>query len=971
MKKHLLFTFLLSFFLFFSSSVSAQSYSISFPANGFTANTSPTAIHAAGVDDALSGVLPIGFNFTFGCSTYTQFRVSSNGWLTFNTAYTGSDLTNSLASGSNKPVISPLWDDLQVFSSGSINYKLSGTTPNRVLTIEWNKMQWQYSSGTDVISFQVKLYETSNLIDFVYLSGPASPASGSASIGFAPTSNAGDYYSLNGTGATPTLQYGTETSNLSAKPANGEVYRFTPTAAPAVPGCATLTTPADGATGQTKCNPTISWTAPATSGCNAPTIYYVYFGTATNPPLFDSTTTTSYQLGILNSSTQYFWRIIPKNNTGSATGCTTEFDFTTNSTACTVSPGGVGSTNVTAWFKANGLAAGNVTSWATTLSSLGGITVTDAASPYPQSTNSNTSGNNLYNYNQYVSFAGNVAGSLKVLTNSGSFALCPNSTNAADQSSFFSVFSDNPTGGTNNDNIVIWRNGADAFGSSGIQCRGLGTGVLSIGDNSNGTNASRTLGSTNLNVQQIASYTGNESSSTSMTGYWNGTVTATNNSGVASPQELSFGGRASGSELFEGVSAEHIFFNTTLSTALVNRVHTYLAVKYGITLTTNYYAPNASIIYARTGAYTNNIIGIGRDDITALLQKQSHTIDDTVRIYKGTLSTTNAANAATFAADQSYVMIGANTGKLCNTAASIVEKPAACSLYSRLEREWKVTKTNFGESFNMNIKLNACAIPASVTVTHLRLLVDDDGDFGNGGTTCYANGDGSGITFTYTNPLITITGISNTHIANNTTKYITIGSVNALTPLPIELLTFDAKCVGQSMTLNWSTASETNNDHFEVQRSVDGINFTGIAQIAGHGNSTQLQQYQYIDTSAPIGNLYYRLKQVDTDLSTNYHHIISAENNCTNSIYNQGNINIYPNPNTGNDLQLGYIIKKDEEVKVKFYDVLGKIIIEQTLKLHAETTEKTLHIGDLAKGIYFIQIQSTQLNSKPIKLIKE
>ncbi len=741
--------------------------------------------------------------------------------------------------------------------------------------------------------------------------------------------------------------------------------------APSVPGCATLTTPADGATGQTKCNPTISWTAPATTGCNAPTMYYVYFGTATNPALFDSTTSTSYQLGVLNSSTQYFWRIVPKNNSGLATGCTTEFDFTTSSTACSVSPGGVGTSNVTAWFKADGLSAGNVTSWATTLSSLGGITVTDGASPYPQSTNSNTSGNNLYNYNQYVSFSGNVAGSLKVLTNPGSFALCPNSTNSADQSSFFSVFSNNPTAGTNNDNILIWRNGSDAFGSSGIQCRGLGTGVLSIGDNTNGTNASRALGSTNMNIQQITSYTGNESSSSSMTGYLNGTVTATNNSGVASPQELSFGGRAGGTELFEGVSAEHIFFNTTLSTALVNRVHTYLAIKYGITLNTSYYAPNASTIYSRTGAYINNIIGIGRDDITALLQKQSHTIDDTVRIYKGTLSVTNAANAATFASDQSYVVIGANTGKLCNTLASLAEKPAACGLYSRLEREWKVTKTNFGESFNMNIKLNNCAIPGSVNVAHLRLLVDDDGNFGNGGTTCYANGDGSGIVFTYANPLIIITGISNTHIANNDTKYITVGSVNALTPLPIELINFVAKCVNQSMVLNWSTASETNNDHFEVQRSNDGVNFSSIAQVAGHINSTQLQQYQYVDTSAPNGNLYYRLKQVDTDLSVTYHQIITVENDCLNSINNQGNISIYPNPNNGNVLHIGYVIKKDEEVSVKIYDVLGEIISDQAIRLLAQTTETDLFLDDFAKGIYFIQIESTQLNNKPIKLIKE
>lgn len=212
----------------FSQNLKAQSYTVSFPTNGYTANSSPTTIHSSNIDDAMSGAINIGFTFQFGCVNYTQIRVSTNGWLTFNSSYTGNDFSNSLAGGANKPVIAPLWDDLATCGSGSVNYQLTGSAPNRILTVEWNQMEWTYSATGDVISCQAKLYETSNIIDFIYKVGGVAVSSGSASIGIAPTSAAGDYYSLNGTGATPTANYGSETSNLSTKPADGEVYRWTP-----------------------------------------------------------------------------------------------------------------------------------------------------------------------------------------------------------------------------------------------------------------------------------------------------------------------------------------------------------------------------------------------------------------------------------------------------------------------------------------------------------------------------------------------------------------------------------------------------------------------------------------------------------------------------------------------------------------------------------------------------------------------
>src|SRR5690606_4290364 len=110
-------------------------------------------------------------------------------------------------------------------------------------------------------------------------------------------------------------------------------------------------------------------------------------------------------------------------------------------------------------------------------------------------------------------------------------------------------------------------------------------------------------------------------------------------------------------------------------------------------------------------SYHNDVIGLARDDSEALLQKQSHSFDDITRVYLSSLQVNNISNSGTFSANNSYITIGHNNGNMCATTSSNLEKPASCNLYSRLEREWKVTKTNFSESCSMDFALNACALP--------------------------------------------------------------------------------------------------------------------------------------------------------------------------------------------------------------------------------------------------------------------
>ena len=731
----------------------------------------------------------------------------------------------------------------------------------------------------------------------------------------------------------------------------------------AVPTCAGGYSPANLSTSIGRCSPILSWTAPSSTVCNAPATYYVYFGPALNPPLVDSTTGLSYQLGVLSASTSYYWKIVPKNATGLATGCTQRI-FTTDAAACAVSPGGVGTTNLTGWFKAEALTAGNLASWTSTYPTGGSaITVTDPSSPYAQATNSSLAGTSSFNYNQYVSFAGNdvTAGNNRFLYNTGNFSLMTNSDNAADQSSFFAVSKDK-TGGQN-DAIVYW---IPSSGNYGLQCRGIARMAIGSGLGLS-TNASRdpvvTYG------QTVFSYTGNRSTSTSMTAYYNGIVvpsgTASESSGSTG---LAFGAHIATStptfiEPFQGDEAEHMFFNTTLSAAQVNRVHSYVAIKYGITLSTSYVASSGSTVFTTAAPYNNNIIGIGRDDVSALLQKQSHNQDDSVRIYAGTLAATNTANTGTFSSDQSFVIAGATTDPLNAKYASA--KPRPVGIYSRLEREWQITKTNFGQTFSIDIKLSPLGAPMAVTASDLRLLVDNTGNFAN--ATVYAAG--GGLTFSYSYPTITVSGISNTQIPNNSTMNITIASVSSATALPVQLSGFTAHCNNKSILLSWSTASEKGSDHFTVERATDGAHYTVLTKIKAKGQPAQPVSYAYTDENLAEGAYYYRLKQTDINGDAGYSPVVLVKQDCGAANSRGANLAVYPNPVYDNTVQLDYTSAKDETVVVRFSDITGRSCLKQSVRMHEGKNNTTIAMDNLHPGIYFIRIESSLQKSGVIKLV--
>ena len=212
-----------------SWNIRAQVSAYSFSASSGTFDTLVGGVNVPDVlaDTDQSGKLPIGFTFTFEGVAYDSVIATSDGFLSFNENAT-SAFTNDLdgASAIRRPLVAPLWDDLDGSGTDAAgSYLTTGTAPNRVFTFEWKRWQWNWSSSDSVITFQVKLYETTDVVEFHYKQEPNAVNSGSASIGM---TGASTFLSLDGSGATPNVSSTTETTSISTKPATGQIYSFTP-----------------------------------------------------------------------------------------------------------------------------------------------------------------------------------------------------------------------------------------------------------------------------------------------------------------------------------------------------------------------------------------------------------------------------------------------------------------------------------------------------------------------------------------------------------------------------------------------------------------------------------------------------------------------------------------------------------------------------------------------------------------------
>jgi len=185
--------------------------------------------------------------------------------------------------------------------------------------------------------------------------------------------------------------------------------------------------------------------------------------------------------------------------------------------------------------------------------------------------------------------------------------------------------------------------------------------------------------------------------------------------------------------------------------------------------------------------------------------------------------------------------------------------------------------------------------------------------------------------------------------------------------VPVELSSFTAKANGNSVVLNWSTATETNNQGFEVQRK-SGNEFNTIGFIQGKGTTTEPQQYAYTDNNLDIGTYEYRLKQVDFDGSFHYSELAKAEVLSVSAFQIKQN---YPNP-FNPSTKIRFAVPENKFVNLSVYNLLGENVVELVNEVKdAGEYEVNFNAANLPSGIYIAKINAgTYSQSIKMTLLK-
>ncbi len=180
--------------------------------------------------------------------------------------------------------------------------------------------------------------------------------------------------------------------------------------------------------------------------------------------------------------------------------------------------------------------------------------------------------------------------------------------------------------------------------------------------------------------------------------------------------------------------------------------------------------------------------------------------------------------------------------------------------------------------------------------------------------------------------------------------------------LPIELVSFDAKCSEKEVILTWITATEINNQYFfTIERSSNGVDYYSIGNIEGAGNSSQLKEYSFIDHSKPDGIVYYRLKQTDFNGESMIFdpQIIS----CNLTKYSD-KLSIFPNP--FND-KLSIVSNKADNYLIEVYSTSGEMVHSIYIQID---NFKDISLDFLKPGMYVMKITDSFGIVNNVKLIK-
>jgi hypothetical protein len=309
---------------------------------------------------------------------------------------------------------------------------------------------------------------------------------------------------------------------------------------------------------------------------------------------------------------------------------------------------------------------------------------------------------------------------------------------------------------------------------------------------------------------------------------------------------------------------------------------------------------------------------------------------------------------------------GGNGGGIVYVKANQIVTPNVCTTPISIAAQGQTSANSgndgsggAGAAGSVIIYANSYAFSSTCPVT-ISANGGTGGSVGNSGTHGAGGGGGQGaVIFLATAPTSnyvaqTINGAAgcNNSVVPCTTFSGTSPEPNnsgvmMLIPLGVSFLDFSAEAIDRNVLLRWSTASEINSDYFSIERSLDGENFTVIAQVQAAGSSQDLLEYEFVDVNAfmPNTQYYYRVKEVDFDGKIMYTELRLVQMNQQQS--NQ--IVVFPNPFS--EILNVFIPQNSitDQTQIIVTDELNRVV--GTYSVQHEMN--TLILGDLSKGIYF------------------
>lgn len=182
----------------------------------------------------------------------------------------------------------------------------------------------------------------------------------------------------------------------------------------------------------------------------------------------------------------------------------------------------------------------------------------------------------------------------------------------------------------------------------------------------------------------------------------------------------------------------------------------------------------------------------------------------------------------------------------------------------------------------------------------------------------------------------------------------TIAAGKAPSVLPVSLVNFAASRTEEGNVLAWSTATEKNSDYFQIERSANATTWVALGKVASHKNSTTLQNYSFTDNTAN-GTVYYRLKMVDLDGTTEYSKVIMVKT----SALQASALCVYPNPvQNAENLKIRFSAPENSYATVSVIDMMGDVVKKVTQTAQVGENALAIEIAALKPGMYIVQISA-------------